>query len=94
MVLDFISTYQLKRFAMRVAWSVAVLGLSGNKLGDAGVRALSATLPKNATLRSLFLRNNEIGPAGAKSLALVLLSSSNITKINLKNNLLGADGAR
>jgi hypothetical protein len=51
-----------------VAWPLEELELSGNKLGDTGVRALAAgTLPK--TLRVLKLHSTDLSDAGIAALA-------------------------
>uniref|UniRef100_A0A3P8ZJ24 NACHT domain-containing protein n=1 Tax=Esox lucius TaxID=8010 RepID=A0A3P8ZJ24_ESOLU len=72
------------------------LDLSGNKLGDGGVKTLCTALTsKTCKLERLFLGCCEITAVGCSSLALALKSShSSITQLGLMGNDTGEEGLR
>eukprot|EP00812_Abedinium_dasypus_P008900 NODE_2628_length_902_cov_303.714286.p4 GENE.NODE_2628_length_902_cov_303.714286~~NODE_2628_length_902_cov_303.714286.p4 ORF type:complete len:90 (-),score=28.00 NODE_2628_length_902_cov_303.714286:235-504(-) len=48
--------------------TLEILRLGGNKIGNAGAKALAEALTTNNTLKSLYLYKNKIGDDGAKAL--------------------------
>lgn len=86
----------LARFGIeRNCGILTTLGLSRNKIGDAGAAALAAALKANpATITSLDLNSNEIGHVGAGSLAEVLgVVESVLQKLDLGGNSITCVGA-
>jgi Ran GTPase-activating protein (RanGAP) involved in mRNA processing and transport len=70
------------------------LNLDGNRIGDAGARALSALINAgNSQLVSLELFKNGIGNAGADAIAEAFTFSSTLAHLDLQQNSIGEPGA-
>jgi hypothetical protein len=70
---------------------ILTLDLYGNRIGNEGVAALSASLRPSVT--ALGFSTNCIGDTGAMSLAGVIKSNSTLTELNLNCNCIGDIGA-
>ncbi|XP_016049544.1 ribonuclease inhibitor isoform X2 [Erinaceus europaeus] len=69
------------------------LQLSGNRLGDTGVRELCEALGQpGATLRVLWLGDCEVTDSGCESLASLLRDTRSLRELDLSNNGLGDAG--
>lgn len=69
------------------------LHLTGNHIGDAGVRVIADALSDNSTLEVLNLEDCQVGPEGAMALALALQDNDTLEDLELRCNLLGNPGA-
>ena len=68
--------------------------LSHNKIGDDGIKGLTAVLQQEkCQIQNLDLSNNVIGPSGAKALAGAIAKKSNLVSLNLRLNQIG-NGAK
>ncbi|XP_059818694.1 NACHT, LRR and PYD domains-containing protein 3-like isoform X1 [Hypanus sabinus] len=75
--------------------SLMVLSLNDNKLGDAGVKLVSAALLKSGCkLQELGLWNVGLTDSGAKDLASALSMNPSLTELNLNDNKLGDSGVK
>ncbi|XP_032905738.1 NACHT, LRR and PYD domains-containing protein 3-like isoform X2 [Amblyraja radiata] len=71
------------------------LGLGNNKLGDSGVKVVSAALRKtDCKIQRLRLYNNGLKPSCAESLALALNANRSMTELDLGFNELGDSGLK
>ncbi|XP_072892331.1 NACHT, LRR and PYD domains-containing protein 3-like isoform X2 [Hemitrygon akajei] len=71
------------------------LGLSYNKLGDSGVKLVSAALRKpECKIQKLWLRDVGLTDSGAEDLASGLTTNPSLTELNLSDNKLGDSGLK
>ncbi|XP_072892285.1 NACHT, LRR and PYD domains-containing protein 3-like [Hemitrygon akajei] len=71
------------------------LRLGGNKLGDSGVKLVSAALRNpECKIQKLWLRGVGLTDSGAEDLASVLSANSSLTELNLGDNKLGDSGLK
>ncbi|XP_072132313.1 NACHT, LRR and PYD domains-containing protein 3-like [Mobula birostris] len=71
------------------------LGLGMNKLGDSGVKLLSAALRnRECKIQTLWLSNVGLTDSGTKHLASALSTNPSLTKLNLNENELGDSGVK
>ena len=68
------------------------LDVSGNALGDDGVRQLSEALLVNRTLRELYIECCQFGPGGCHALARALRSNDALRSLQMSRNAVGDDG--
>lgn len=73
----------------KIAASLEVLDVGGNRIGDAGVQDLAVEFKFNTTLNGLNLYDNMIGDPGAKDLAVVLKVNITLTTRYLGINIFG-----
>ena len=59
------------------------LGLSCNKIGDEGAKALAEMLRNNQTIENLSLSSNQIGPDGGETLIASLCDNTTLSKLLL-----------
>ncbi|XP_072893431.1 NACHT, LRR and PYD domains-containing protein 3-like isoform X1 [Hemitrygon akajei] len=75
--------------------SLMELDLSNNKLGDSGVKLVSAALRNpECKIQKLWLRKVGLTDSGAKALASALSTNSSLTVLNLNENKLGDSGVK
>ena len=72
--------------------TITTLELIGTKMGNVGVKALAAGIPRSK-ITTLNLSEIEMGPSGRKVL-FEAIQNSNITTLNLSHNRLGVNAAR
>ncbi|XP_062895538.1 NACHT, LRR and PYD domains-containing protein 3-like isoform X2 [Mobula hypostoma] len=71
------------------------LGLGMNKLGDSGVKLLSAALRnRECKIQTLWLSNVGLTDSGAEHLASALSTNPSLTELNLNENELGDSGVK
>eukprot|EP00286_Rhodomonas_abbreviata_P027958 CAMPEP_0181306148 /NCGR_PEP_ID=MMETSP1101-20121128/10133_1 /TAXON_ID=46948 /ORGANISM="Rhodomonas abbreviata, Strain Caron Lab Isolate" /LENGTH=136 /DNA_ID=CAMNT_0023412161 /DNA_START=264 /DNA_END=671 /DNA_ORIENTATION=+ len=70
------------------------LWLNGNKISDAGAKALAEALKHCPNLTDLRLYGNKISDAGAKALAEALKHCPNLTTLHLQRNNISDAGAK
>ncbi|XP_072894965.1 NACHT, LRR and PYD domains-containing protein 3-like [Hemitrygon akajei] len=75
--------------------SLMELDLSNNKLGDSGVKLVSAALRNpECKIQKLWLRKVGLTDSGAEDLASALSTNSSLTVLNLNENKLGDSGVK
>ncbi|XP_072892145.1 NACHT, LRR and PYD domains-containing protein 3-like [Hemitrygon akajei] len=75
--------------------SLTELDLSGNKLGDSGVKLVSAALrDPECKIQKLGLNNVGLTDSGAEDLASALSTNPSLTDLNLSDNKLGDSGVK
>ncbi|XP_072894768.1 NACHT, LRR and PYD domains-containing protein 3-like [Hemitrygon akajei] len=75
--------------------SLTELSLSENKLGDSGVKLVSASLRNPEwKIQKLLLRNVGLTDSGAEDLASALSTNPSLTELNLSGNKLGNSGVK
>ncbi|XP_062896299.1 NACHT, LRR and PYD domains-containing protein 3-like [Mobula hypostoma] len=75
--------------------SLTGLGLSGNKLGDSGVKLVSAALRNpECKIQTLRLENVGLTDSGVEDLASALRTNPSLTGLGLSGNKLGDSGVR
>ncbi|XP_067835983.1 NACHT, LRR and PYD domains-containing protein 3-like [Heptranchias perlo] len=75
--------------------SLTVLDLSNNKVGDSGVKLLSAALRKpDCKLQTLWLRANDLTDSCTKDLVSALSTNRSLTVLDLSKNKLGDSGVK
>ncbi|XP_059817167.1 NACHT, LRR and PYD domains-containing protein 3-like [Hypanus sabinus] len=75
--------------------SLTELDLSNNKLGDSGVKLVSAALRNpECKIQKLGLRNVDLTDSGAEDLASALSTNPSLTELYLSNNKLGDSGVK
>ncbi|XP_062895448.1 LOW QUALITY PROTEIN: NACHT, LRR and PYD domains-containing protein 12-like [Mobula hypostoma] len=75
--------------------SLTELNLSGNKLGDSGVKLVSAALRNpECKLQELWLDNVGLTDSGAEDLASALSTNPSLTMLDLSDNELGDSGVK
>ncbi|XP_072891516.1 NACHT, LRR and PYD domains-containing protein 3-like [Hemitrygon akajei] len=75
--------------------SLTELNLSGNKLGDSGVKLVSAALRNpECKIQKLWLDNVGLTDSGAEDLASALSTNPSLTDLNLSGNKLGDSGVK
>ncbi|XP_072892659.1 NACHT, LRR and PYD domains-containing protein 3-like [Hemitrygon akajei] len=75
--------------------SLTELNLSGNKLGDSGVKLLSAALRNpECKIQKLRLRKVGLTDSGAEDLVSALSTNPSLTELNLSHNELGDSGVK
>ncbi|XP_072133528.1 uncharacterized protein [Mobula birostris] len=80
---------------LRTNRSLMELNLNDNKLGDSGVKLVSAALKKaKCKIQKLWLRDVGLTDSGAKDLASALSSNPSLTELNLGANKLGDSGVK
>lgn len=77
----------------RVLQSLHFLDLSGNEIGDPGLRSLAAALPSVQSIKALGFDSNFIGDQGAESLATALPNCWGLQRLILRRNEIGDSGA-
>ncbi|XP_062895928.1 NACHT, LRR and PYD domains-containing protein 12-like isoform X2 [Mobula hypostoma] len=81
--------------ALRTNQSLTELSLNDNKLGDSGVKLVSAALRKpECKIQKLWLRNVGLTDSGAKDLDSALRTNPSLTELNLSGNKLGDSGVK
>ncbi|XP_067836490.1 NACHT, LRR and PYD domains-containing protein 3-like [Heptranchias perlo] len=79
--------------ALSANGSLTVLDLSNNKLGDSGVKLLSAALRNpDCKIQKLWLWGNGLTDSCTEALASALSANRSLTVLNLSNNKLGDSG--
>ena len=80
--------------ASRSLGRLAVLGLSGNHIGDTGMSALKIAISSGslASLTTLGLANNQIGNEGMTAFAAASGSLGRLKVLDLQDNKIGNDG--
>ena len=73
---------------------IDTIDLSGNNIGDKGIKVLAKTLENNKTIHTIDLFNNNIGVEGIKVLAKTLENNKTIHTINLSYNSIGDEGIK
>jgi len=74
--------------------NLAIVNLSGNKIGDEGAKAIAEGLSaEGLNVPHLELGNNQIGNDGAAALGKFLESNKSVSKVYLNNNQIGDVGA-
>ncbi len=73
--------------------TITYLNLSGNKIGDLGVKELVRALDDNTTLRTLDLHKNQITARGAEYIADMFGKNDTLVNVNLAWNALKDRGA-
>jgi hypothetical protein len=80
--------------ALAAGWpKLRILGVHWNRIGDAGVAALAASLPLLPNLTRLLLGQTGIRAGGVKALAAALPSVSKLKELLLQENDMGDAGA-
>ncbi|XP_072891355.1 NACHT, LRR and PYD domains-containing protein 3-like [Hemitrygon akajei] len=75
--------------------SLTELNLSGNKLGDSGVKLVSAALRNpECKIQKLWLTRVSLTDSGAENLASALSANPSLTELNLSDNKLGDSGVK
>ncbi|XP_072892029.1 ribonuclease inhibitor-like [Hemitrygon akajei] len=75
--------------------SLTELDLSDNKLGDSGVKLVSAALRNpECKIQKLWLRKVGLTDSGAEDLASALSTNPSLTKLDLSDNKLGDSGVK
>ncbi|XP_072891766.1 NACHT, LRR and PYD domains-containing protein 3-like isoform X1 [Hemitrygon akajei] len=75
--------------------SLTKLDLSANKLGDSGVKLVSAALRSpECKIQKLWLHNVGLTDSGAKDLASALSTNPSLTELDLSDNKLGDSGVK
>ncbi|KAL1503553.1 hypothetical protein AB1Y20_012032 [Prymnesium parvum] len=78
--------------------NLTILGLNGNRIGDAGIKIFSETVASGAlaNLTILGLDGNQIGDAGIKIFSETVASGAlaNLTELDLENNQIGDEGMK
>ncbi|XP_072894218.1 NACHT, LRR and PYD domains-containing protein 3-like [Hemitrygon akajei] len=75
--------------------SLTELNLSGNKLGDSGVKLVSAALRnRECKIQKLWLRDVGLRDSGAEDLASALSTNPSLTELDLSENKLGDSGVK
>ncbi|XP_059814591.1 NACHT, LRR and PYD domains-containing protein 3-like isoform X4 [Hypanus sabinus] len=75
--------------------SLTELNLSGNKLGDSGVKLVSAALRNpECKIQRLWLRDVGLTDSGAEDLVSALSTNPSLTVLNLSDNKLGDSGVK
>ncbi|XP_072133139.1 uncharacterized protein [Mobula birostris] len=81
--------------ALSINRSLMELNLNDNKLGDSGVKLVTAALKKaNCKIQKLWLRDVGLTDSGAEDLASALRSNPSLTELNLGANKLGDSGVK
>ena len=70
------------------------LGISANRIGDDGAKALATGLAHNTVLLKLDLSDNSIGGDGAKALLDALQNNTTLLELNLSGNKIGKDSGK
>lgn len=73
---------------------ITKLNLSGNNIGDMGIKFFQTLLSYNKTIKKINLSSNEIGEEGAKIIGESLKTNKYISHLNLKYNHLGDEGVK
>ncbi|XP_062895925.1 LOW QUALITY PROTEIN: NACHT, LRR and PYD domains-containing protein 12-like [Mobula hypostoma] len=81
--------------ALGTKTSLMVLSLNNNKLGDSGVKLVSAALMKSrCKLQELGLKHVGLTDSGARDLASALSTNPSLTELDLNDNHLGDSGVK
>ncbi|XP_059818671.1 NACHT, LRR and PYD domains-containing protein 3-like [Hypanus sabinus] len=81
--------------ALRSNPSLMELDLSYNKLGDSGVKLVSAALKNpECKIQKLWLENVSLTDSGAEDLVSILNTNPTLTELNLSENKLGDSGVK
>ncbi|XP_032872735.1 NACHT, LRR and PYD domains-containing protein 12-like isoform X2 [Amblyraja radiata] len=81
--------------ALSTNYSLTKLDLSGNNLGDSGVKLVSEALRNpDCKIQTLRLDNVGLTDSGAKYLASALSTVCSLTKLNIGDNALGDSGVK
>ncbi|XP_032871831.1 NACHT, LRR and PYD domains-containing protein 12-like [Amblyraja radiata] len=81
--------------ALSTNHTVTELDLSGNKLGDSGVKLVSDALRNpDCKIHTLGLDNVGLTDSGAKDLASALITNHTVTELHLNGNKLGDSGVK
>ncbi|XP_067833222.1 NACHT, LRR and PYD domains-containing protein 3-like [Heptranchias perlo] len=81
--------------ALSTNWSLTVLNMGNNKLGDSGVKLLSAALRNpDCKIQELGLCDNDLSDSSTEDLSSALSAKRSLTVVDLSYNKLGDSGVK